>query len=195
MSSLYPHNYPQSYTQGRKQKIVASRILKKLPEGKARWRCYQWCCLFQRSHHRGQSCSTCSIVRRRWKNHEKKKKAKAGADTKGDSPQKASCRSNKKRSGPTKIKRKDLPPPLPSSDSLTVSHTSPSLSAPSRPIPVRPASPPQRQPCPRQAAQPRPPPPTIKQPGKRVVLHPMQLAKDRVLLRKRQTRFANIQRI
>ena len=30
---------------------------------------------------------------------------------------------------------------------------------------------------------------------KRVVLHPMQLAKDRVLLRKRQTRFANIQRI
>ena len=30
---------------------------------------------------------------------------------------------------------------------------------------------------------------------KRGVLHPMQLAKDRVLLRKRQTRFANIQRI
>ncbi|XP_066029063.1 triadin-like [Pocillopora verrucosa] len=34
--------------------------------------------------------------------HVKKKEAKAGADTKGDSPQKASCRSNKTRSGPTK---------------------------------------------------------------------------------------------
>ena len=100
-------------------------------------------------------------------NHEKKKEAKAGADTKEDSPQKASCRSNKTRSGPTKVKRKAPPPPLPSSDSLTVSHTSPSLSAPSRPIPVRPAPPPQRQPRPCKAAPPRPPPPTIKQPGKK----------------------------
>ena len=100
-------------------------------------------------------------------NHEKKKEAKAGADTIGDSPQKASCRSNKTRSGPTKVKRKAPPPPLPSSDSLTVSHTSPSLSAPSRPIPVRPAPPPQRQPRPCKAAPPRPPPPTIKQPGKK----------------------------
>ena len=92
-------------------------------------------------------------------NHEKKKEAKAGADTKEESPQKASCRSNKTRSGPTKVKRKAPPPPLPSSDSLTVSHTSPSLSAPSRPISVRPAPPPQRQPRPCKAAPPRPPAP------------------------------------
>ena len=100
-------------------------------------------------------------------NHEKKKEAKAGADTKEDSPQKASCRSNKTRSGPTKVKRKAPPPPLTSSDRPTVSHTSPSQSAPSRPIPVRLAPPPQRQPRPRKAAPPHPPPPTIKQPGKK----------------------------
>ena len=128
-------------------------------------------------------------------NHEKKKEAKAGADTKGDSPQKASCRSNKTRSGPTKVKRKDLPPPLPSSDSLTVSHTSPSLSLRlvlflSALLPLHSANhvlvrrlhlaPLHR---------------LSSSLEKRVVLHPMQLAKDRVLLRKRQTRFANIQRI
>ena len=105
--------------------------------------------------------------------HEKKKEARVGADTMGDSPQKASCRSNKTRSEPTKVKRKAPPPPPPppppltSSDRPTVFHTSPSQSAPSRPIPVRPAPPPQRQPRPRKAAPPRPPPPTMKQPGKK----------------------------
>ena len=97
--------------------------------------------------------------------HEKKRQGKAGADTKGDSPKKASCRRNKTRSGPTKFNKKAPPPPT--SERPSVSHTSLSQSVPSRPIPVRPAPPPPRQPRLRKAAPPRPPPPTMKQPGKK----------------------------
>ena len=102
-------------------------------------------------------------------NHEKKKEAKAGADTMGDSPQKASCRSNKTRSGPTKVKRKAPPPPLPLSERPSVSHTSPSQSGLPRPVSARlsPPIPPPRQPPTRKAAPPRPPPPNMKQPGKK----------------------------
>ena len=91
--------------------------------------------------------------------HEKKKEAKAGADTMGDSPQKASCRSNKTRSGPTKVKRKAPPPPLPLSERPSVSHTSPSQSGLPRPISARPSPPipPPRQQRTRKAAPPRPP--------------------------------------
>ena len=101
--------------------------------------------------------------------HEKKKEAKAGADTMSDSPQKASCRSNKTRSGPTKVKRKAPPPPLPLSERPSVSHTSPSQSGLPRPISARPSPPipPPRQPRTRKAAPPRPPPPNMKQPGKK----------------------------
>ena len=97
--------------------------------------------------------------------HEKKRQGKVGADTKGDSPKKASCRRNKTISGPTKVNKKAPPPPT--SERPSVSHTSPSQSVPSRPIPVRPAPPPPRQPRLRKAAPPRPPPPTMKQPGKK----------------------------
>ena len=101
--------------------------------------------------------------------HEKKKEAKAGADTMGDSPQKASCRSNKTRSGPTKVKRKAPPPPLPLSERPSVSHTSPSQSGLPRPVSARPSPPipPPRQPPTRKAAPPRPPPPNMKQAEKK----------------------------
>ena len=101
-------------------------------------------------------------------NHEKKKEAKAGADTKGNSSQAVSCRGrNKTRSGPTKVKRKAPPPPLPLSERPSVSHTSPSQSGLPRPISVRPAPPipPPRQQRTRKAAPPRPPPPN--EPGKK----------------------------
>ena len=103
-------------------------------------------------------------------NHEKKKEAKAGADTKGNSSQAVSCRGrNKTRSGPTKVKRKAPPPPLPLSERPSISHTSPSQSGLPRPISARPSPPipPPRQPRTRKAAPPRPPPPNMKQPGKK----------------------------
>ena len=103
-------------------------------------------------------------------NHEKKKEAKAGADTKGNSSQAVSCRGrNKTRSGPTKVKRKAPPPPLPLSERPSVSHTSPSQSGLPRPISARPSPPipPPRQPRTRKVAPPRPPPPNMKQPGKK----------------------------
>ncbi|CAH3147558.1 unnamed protein product, partial [Pocillopora meandrina] len=103
-------------------------------------------------------------------NHEKKKEAKAGADTKGNSSQAVSCRGrNKTRSGPTKVKRKAPPPPLPLSEKPSVSHTSPSQSGLPRPVSARPSSPipPPRQPRTRKAAPPRPPPPNMKQSGKK----------------------------
>ena len=103
-------------------------------------------------------------------NHEKKKEAKAGADTKGNSSQAVSCRGrNKTRSGPTKVKRKAPPPPLPLSERPSVSHTSPSQSGLPRPVSARPSPPipPPRQPPTRKAAPPRPPPPNMKQPGKK----------------------------
>ena len=103
-------------------------------------------------------------------NHEKKREAKAGADTKGNSSQAVSCRGrNKTRSGPTKVKRKAPPPPLPLSERPSVSHTSPSRSGLPRPISARPSPPipPPRQPRTRKAAPPRPPPPNMKQPGKK----------------------------
>ena len=103
-------------------------------------------------------------------NHEKKKEAKAGADTKGNSSQAVSCRGrNKTRSGPTKVKRKAPPPPLPLSERPSVSHTSPSQSGLPRPVSACPSPPipPPRQPPTRKAAPPRPPPPNMKQPGKK----------------------------
>ena len=103
-------------------------------------------------------------------NHEKKKEAKAGADTKGNSSQAVSCRGrNKTRSGPTKVKRKAPPPPLPLSERPSVSHTSPSQSGLPRPVSARPSPPipPPRQPPTRKAAPPRPPPPNMKQPEKK----------------------------
>ena len=103
-------------------------------------------------------------------NHEKKKEAKAGADTKGNSSQAVSCRGrNKTRSGPTKVKRKAPPPPLPLSERPSVSHTSPSQSGLPRPISARPSPPipPPRQQRTRKAAPPRPPPPNMKQPEKK----------------------------
>ena len=102
-------------------------------------------------------------------NHEKKKEAKAGADTKGNSSQAVSCRGrNKTRSGPTKVKRKAPPPPLPLSERPSISHTSPSQSGLPRPVSARPTPiPPPRQPPTRKAAPPRPPPPNMKQPGKK----------------------------
>ena len=103
-------------------------------------------------------------------NHEKKKEAKAGADTKGNSSQAVSCRGrNKTRSGPTKVKRKAPPPPLPLSERPSVSHTSPSQSGLPRPISARPSPPipPPRQPRTRKVAPPRPPPPNMKQSGKK----------------------------
>ena len=103
-------------------------------------------------------------------NHEKKKEAKAGADTKGNSSQAVSCRGrNKTRSGPTKVKRRAPPPPLPLSERPSVSHTSPSRSGLPRPISVRPAPPipPPRQQRTRKAAPPRPPPPNMKQAEKK----------------------------
>ena len=103
-------------------------------------------------------------------NHEKKKEAKAGADTKGNSSQAVSCRGrNKTRSGPTKVKRKAPPPPLPLSERPSVSHTSPSRSGLPRPISARPSPPipPPRQPRTRKVAPPRPPPPNMKQSGKK----------------------------
>ena len=103
-------------------------------------------------------------------NHEKKKEAKAGADTKGNSSQAVSCRGrNKTRSGPTKVKRKAPPPPLPLSERPSVSHTSPSQSGLPRPISTRPSPliPPPRQQRTRKAAPPRPPPPNMKQPEKK----------------------------
>ena len=103
-------------------------------------------------------------------NHEKKKEAKAGADTKGNSSQAVSCRGrNKTRSGPTKVKRKAPPPPLPLSERPSVSHTSPSQSGLPRPVSARPSPPipPPRQPRTRKVAPPRPPPPNMKQSGKK----------------------------
>ncbi|CAH3147500.1 unnamed protein product, partial [Pocillopora meandrina] len=103
-------------------------------------------------------------------NHEKKREVKAGADTKGNSSQAVSCRGrNKTRSGPTKVKRKAPPPPLPLSERPSVSHTSPSQSGLPRPISARPSPPipPPRQPRTRKVAPPRPPPPNMKQPGKK----------------------------
>ena len=103
-------------------------------------------------------------------NHEKKKEAKAGDDIKGNSSQAVSCRGrNKTRSGPTKVKRKAPPPPLPLSERPSVSHTSPSQSGLPRPVSARPSPPipPPRQPRTRKAAPPRPPPPNMKQPGKK----------------------------
>ena len=103
-------------------------------------------------------------------NHEKKKEAKAGADTKGNSSQAVSCRGrNKTRSGPTKVKRKAPPPPLPLSERPSVSHTSPSRSGLPRPISARPSPPipPPRQPRTHKVAPPRPPPPNMKQSGKK----------------------------
>ena len=102
--------------------------------------------------------------------HEKKKEAKAGADTKGNSSQAVSCRGrNKIRSGPTKVKRKAPSPPLPLSERPSVSHTSPSQSGLPRPVSARPSPPipPPRQPPTRKAAPPHPPPPNMKQPGKK----------------------------
>ena len=98
-------------------------------------------------------------------NHEK-----AGADTKGNSSQAVSCRGRKKtRSGPTKVKRRAPPPPLPLSERPSVSHTSPSQSGLPRPVSARPSPPipPPRQPPTRKAAPPRPPPPNMKQPEKK----------------------------
>ena len=103
-------------------------------------------------------------------NHGRKKEVKAGADTKGNSSQEVSCRGrNKTRSGPTKVKRKAPPPPLPLSERPSVSHTSPSQSGLPRPISARPAPPipPPRLPRTRKAAPPRPPPPNMKQPEKK----------------------------
>ncbi|CAH3147516.1 unnamed protein product [Pocillopora meandrina] len=103
-------------------------------------------------------------------NHEKKKEAKAGADTKGNSSQAVSCRGrNKTRSGPRKVKRKAPPPPMPLSERPSVSHTSPSQSGLPRPVSARPSPPipPPRQPPTCKAASPRPPPPNMKQPGKK----------------------------
>ena len=107
-------------------------------------------------------------------NHEKKKEAKAGADTKGNSSQAVSCRGrNKTRSGPTKVKRKAPPPPLPLSERPSVSHTSPSQFALPRPMSARPAPPipPPRLPRTRKAAPPRPRPPNMKQPEKKGGYH------------------------
>ena len=103
-------------------------------------------------------------------NHEKKKEEKDGADTKGNSSQAVSCRGrNKTRSGPTKVKRKAPPPPLPLSERPSVSHTSPSQSGLPRPASARlsPPIPLPRQPPTRKAAPPRPPPPNMKQPGEK----------------------------
>ncbi|CAH3147524.1 unnamed protein product, partial [Pocillopora meandrina] len=103
-------------------------------------------------------------------NHEKKKEAKAGADSKGNSSQAVSCRGrNKKRSGLTKVKRKAPPSPLPLSERPSISHTSPSQSGLPRPVSARPSPPisPPRQPPTRKMAPPRPPPPNMKQPGKK----------------------------
>ena len=103
-------------------------------------------------------------------NHKKKKEAKAGAETKGNSSQVVSCRGrNKTRSGLTKVKRKAPPPPLPLSERPSISHTSPSQSGLPRPVSARPSPPipPPRQPPTRKAAPPRPPLPNMKQPGKK----------------------------
>ncbi|CAH3147506.1 unnamed protein product, partial [Pocillopora meandrina] len=103
-------------------------------------------------------------------NHEKKREVKASADTKGNSSQVVSCRGrNKTRSGPTKVKRKAPPPPLPLSERPSVSHTSPSQSGLPRPISACPSPPipPPRQPRTRKVAPPRPPPPNMKKPGKK----------------------------